>query len=283
MAADPGSARLLPSTNSRSTRSGPSRWMRSRRRRRDIPARRWGWRPSAIRCGPGSCATTPTAPTGPTAIASCCRSATHPCSFIRCCTFPACARSTLTAGIPASRRSASTISSTFGSSTPKTPGHPEYRVTTGVEATTGPLGQGCGNSVGMAIAERWLAAHFNRDGAILFDHDVYALCSDGDMMEGVASEAASLAGHLKLANLCWIYDNNHITIEGGTPLAFSESVAERFRGYGWNVLHVADANDLRRGRAGARDVPANRGCADPDRRRQRHRLGLAGRRHRQGA
>jgi transketolase len=126
----------------------------------------------------------------------------------------------------------------------KTPGHPEYRVTTGVEATTGPLGQGCGNSVGMALAERWLAARFNREGAILFDHDVYTLCSDGDMMEGVASEAASLAGHLKLSNLCWIYDNNHVTIEGGTPLAFSESVAERFRGYGWNVLHVADANDL---------------------------------------
>ncbi len=126
----------------------------------------------------------------------------------------------------------------------KTPGHPEYRVTTGVEATTGPLGQGCGNSVGMALAERWLAEHFNRDDAMLFDHDVYALCSDGDMMEGVASEAASLAGHLKLSNLCWIYDNNHITIEGGTPLAFSESVAERFRGYGWNVLHVTDANDL---------------------------------------
>ena len=126
----------------------------------------------------------------------------------------------------------------------KTPGHPEYRVTTGVEATTGPLGQGCGNSVGMALAARWLAARFNRDDAVLFDHDVYALCSDGDMMEGVASEAASLAGHLKLSNLCWIYDNNHVTIEGGTPLAFSESVSERFRGYGWNVLHVADANNL---------------------------------------
>jgi transketolase len=126
----------------------------------------------------------------------------------------------------------------------KTPGHPEYRLTTGVEATTGPLGQGCGNSVGMALAERWLAARFNRDDAILFDHDVYALCSDGDMMEGVASEAASLAGHLKLSNLCWIYDNNHVTIEGGTPLAFSENVAERFRGYGWKVLHVADAHDL---------------------------------------
>jgi transketolase len=126
----------------------------------------------------------------------------------------------------------------------RTPGHPEYRVTTGVEATTGPLGQGCANAVGMAIAERWLAARFNRGGAILFDHDVYALCSDGDMMEGVASEAASLAGHLKLSNLCWIYDNNHITIEGDTSLAFSESVAERFRGYGWKTLHVADANDL---------------------------------------
>ena len=126
----------------------------------------------------------------------------------------------------------------------RTPGHPEYRVTIGVEATTGPLGQGCANAVGMAIAERWLAAHFNRDGAILFDHDVYALCSDGDMMEGVASEAASLAGNLKLANLCWIYDSNRITIEGGTSLAFSESVPERFRSYGWNVLRVADANDL---------------------------------------
>lgn len=126
----------------------------------------------------------------------------------------------------------------------RTPGHPEYRVTTGVEATTGPLGQGCANAVGMAIAGRWLAAHFNRDGATLFDHDVYALCSDGDMMEGVASEAASLAGHLKLTNLCWIYDNNHITIEGDTSLAFSEAVAQRFLGYGWEVLHVGDANDL---------------------------------------
>ena len=126
----------------------------------------------------------------------------------------------------------------------RTPGHPEYRTTTGVEVTTGPLGQGCANAVGMAIAGRWLAAHFNRDGATLFDHDVYALCSDGDMMEGVASEAASLAGHLKLANLCWIYDNNGITIEGATSLAFGESVPERFRSYGWKVLHVRDANDL---------------------------------------
>jgi transketolase len=126
----------------------------------------------------------------------------------------------------------------------RTPGHPEYLITTGVEVTTGPLGQGCANAVGMAIAARWLGAHFNRGEAVLFDYDVYALCSDGDMMEGVTSEAASLAGHLGLANLCWIYDNNGITIEGGTALAFSESVPDRFRAYGWQVLHVADANDL---------------------------------------
>ncbi|WP_246848342.1 transketolase [Sphingomonas beigongshangi] len=126
----------------------------------------------------------------------------------------------------------------------KTPGHPEYRLTTGVETTTGPLGQGCGNSVGMAIAERWLAGHFNRDGFTLFDHDIYALCGDGDMMEGVSGEAASLAGHLKLANLCWIYDSNRISIEGHTDLAFTEDVAKRFDAYGWSVLRVDDANDI---------------------------------------
>lgn len=125
----------------------------------------------------------------------------------------------------------------------KTPGHPEYRMTTGVETTTGPLGQGCGNSVGMAIAERALAARYNRDGFDLFDHDVYVLCGDGDMMEGVSGEAASIAGHLKLSNLCWIYDSNHISIEGSTDLAFDEDVGQRFQAYGWNVLHVDDAND----------------------------------------
>ena len=123
------------------------------------------------------------------------------------------------------------------------PGHPEHGVTTGIETTTGPLGQGCGNSVGMAIASRWLSAHFNRPGFTLFDYKVYAFCSDGDMMEGVASESASLAGHLALGNLCWIYDNNRISIEGGTDLAFSEDVAARFRAYGWTVHHVNDAND----------------------------------------
>ena len=125
----------------------------------------------------------------------------------------------------------------------RTPGHPEYRWTSGVETTTGPLGQGVATSVGMAIAARWLAAHFNRPGYELFDYDVYALSGDGDMMEGVASEAASLAGHLQLSNLCWVYDNNKITIEGNTAWAFSEDVATRFLGYGWNVLRVGDAND----------------------------------------
>jgi transketolase len=123
------------------------------------------------------------------------------------------------------------------------PGHPEYRWTSGVETTTGPLGQGVATSVGMAIAAEWQAAHFNRPGYELFDYDVYALCGDGDMMEGITSEAASLAGHLGLANLCWVYDNNHISIEGSTSLAFSDDVATRFIGNGWNVTRVGDAND----------------------------------------
>lgn len=126
----------------------------------------------------------------------------------------------------------------------KTPGHPEYRMTTGVETTTGPLGQGCANSVGMAMAERWLAKRFNRDDQVLFDYNVYTLCGDGDMMEGISSEAASIAGHLKLDNLCWIYDNNTISIEGHTELAFSEDVIKRFQAYGWHTLHVTDANNL---------------------------------------
>jgi len=126
----------------------------------------------------------------------------------------------------------------------KCPGHPEYRWTSGVETTTGPLGQGLATSVGMAIAKRWMAAYFNKPDYELFNYNVYALCGDGDMMEGVSGEAASLAGHLQLSNLCWIYDNNHITIEGHTALAFTEDVATRFIGYGWNVTRVGDANDL---------------------------------------
>jgi transketolase len=124
------------------------------------------------------------------------------------------------------------------------PGHPEYRWTSGVETTTGPLGQGLATSVGMAIAAKWLTNSFNRPSFELFNYDVYALCGDGCMMEGISSEAASLAGHLALDNLCWIYDNNHITIEGHTALAYSDDVATRFIGYGWNVTRVGDANDL---------------------------------------
>src|SRR6266571_4889085 len=128
----------------------------------------------------------------------------------------------------------------------KAPGHPEYHWVSGVETTTGPLGQGVATSVGMAIAEKWLANHFNRPGFDIFDYNIYAVCGDGCLMEGVASEAASLAGHLGLDNLCWVYDNNHITIEGQTSLAFTEDVATRFLAYGWNVLRVGDANDLDR-------------------------------------
>jgi transketolase len=125
------------------------------------------------------------------------------------------------------------------------PGHPEYRLTSGIETTTGPLGQGYANSVGMAIAAKWQATRYNRPGFDLFTHHIYALGGDGCMMEGLSHEAASLAGHLKLDNLCWIYDNNGITIEGHTHLAFSEDIAKRFAAYGWNVTHVADANDCR--------------------------------------
>jgi transketolase len=125
-----------------------------------------------------------------------------------------------------------------------TPGHPEYGMTTGVETTTGPLGQGVGNSVGMAIAANWLAARYNRPGLEIFNYNIYSICSDGDMMEGVGSEAASLAGHLRLPNLCWIYDANSVTLDGPAAWSFNEDVGERFRAYDWNVLHVTDANDL---------------------------------------
>jgi transketolase len=123
------------------------------------------------------------------------------------------------------------------------PGHPEYHLTSGVEATTGPLGQGVSMSVGLAMAERWLGAHFNRPGYDIVDWRTYALCGDGCMMEGISSEAASLAGHLKLEKLCWIYDSNRVSIEGHTEIAFTEDVATRFLGFGWNVLHVRDANE----------------------------------------
>jgi transketolase len=128
----------------------------------------------------------------------------------------------------------------------KAPGHPEYHWVSGVETTSGPLGQGVATSVGMAIAQKWLANRYNQPGFDVFDYHIYAVCGDGCMMEGIASEAASLAGHLGLDNLCWVYDNNHITIEGNTRIAFTEDIAARFLGYGWNVLRVGDANDIER-------------------------------------
>ena len=126
----------------------------------------------------------------------------------------------------------------------KAPGHPEYHLVSGVETTTGPLGQGVATSVGMAIGQKWLANRFNKPGFDVFDYNIYTICGDGCLMEGIGSEAASLAGHLQLDNLCWIYDNNHITIEGNTRITFTEDVAVRFLAYGWNVLRVGDANDL---------------------------------------
>jgi len=128
----------------------------------------------------------------------------------------------------------------------KAPGHPEYHWVSGVEATTGPLGQGVATSVGMAIAQKWLANRYNKPGFEIFDYNIYVVCGDGCMMEGVSSEAASLAGHLGLDNLCWVYDNNHITIEGNTNITFTEDIAARFLAYGWNVLRVGDANDIDR-------------------------------------
>src|SRR6202049_4696330 len=126
----------------------------------------------------------------------------------------------------------------------KTPGHPEYHLTPGVETTTGPLGQGFGNGVGMAIAAKHMAARFDRDGSGLFDHQIFAITSDGDMMEGISSEAASIAGHLRLGNIVYLYDDNHITIDGHTEIAFSEDVCKRFEAYGWHTQAVEDANDL---------------------------------------
>src|SRR5215813_4265644 len=126
----------------------------------------------------------------------------------------------------------------------KAPGHPEYHWVSGVETTTGPLGQGVATSVGMGIAEKWLATRYNKPGFDVFNYNIYAVCGDGCLMEGVGSEAASLAGHLGLDNLCWIYDNNHITIEGNTNITFTEDVEARFLAYGWNVLSVHDANDV---------------------------------------
>ena len=157
----------------------------------------------------------------------------------------------------------------------KTPGHPEYHWVSGVETTTGPLGQGIATSVGMAIAQKWLASRYNKPEFDIFDYDIYAVCGDGCLMEGVGSEAASLAGHLALDNLCWIYDNNHITIEGNTRIAFTEDVAARFMGYHWNVLRVGDANDLELIEDALKTFRETQRPADPDHPRQPYRLRIA--------
>ena len=157
----------------------------------------------------------------------------------------------------------------------KAPGHPEYHWVSGVETTTGPLGQGIATSVGMAIARKWLASRYNKPGYEVFDYNIYAVCGDGCLMEGIGSEAASLAGHLGLDDLCWVYDNNHITIEGKTRITFTEDVAARFRAYGWNVLHVGDANDLRQIEDALAAFREHQGPAHPDHPGQPHRLRLS--------
>ena len=192
----------------------------------------------------------PADPPGPIATASSSRAAMPRCCCTRCCTWPACkAVERRIRSCTASRPSRSTTSSTSASSAAAARAIPNTAGRRGVETTTGPLGQGCGNSVGMAIAQKWLAPTYNRPGFELFDYNVYALCSDGDLMEGIASEAASLAGHLKLDNLCWIYDDNHITIEGETA-GLQRRRGHAVRRPGWNVLTFDDANDL--GAAGGR-------------------------------
>ena len=165
----------------------------------------------------------------------------------------------------------------------KTPGHPEYHMTAGVETTTGPLGQGVATSVGMASAGLWLAHHYNKPDYTLYDFDVYAVCGDGDMMEGVSSEAASLAAHLKLHNLCWIYDSNRITIDGSTEITFTEDTAARFRAYGWNVLEVMDANDTKAIAEALEPVQERTAPADVHRPPQPHRLRVVEAGHEQGA
>ena len=155
----------------------------------------------------------------------------------------------------------------------RTPGHPEHELTAGIETTTGPLGQGCANSVGMAIAQKWVAAHYGRPGfESLFEHRVYAICGDGCMMEGITSEAASLAGHLKLDNLVWLYDDNSITIDGKTSLAFTEDTYARFAAYGWHVVRVADGNDMPAVEAALAEAAATKNPADVHRRQDGHRL-----------
>ena len=209
-----------------------------------IRARRWQWLRLCIPSGMNSFASIRKTRSGPIAIALSFRSGT-----LRCCLYSLLHLTGVKAVNP-KYETLGQLSVTlddirhFRQLDSKCPGHPEYRWTSGVETTTGPLGQGVATSVGMAIAGRWMGSYFNRPGFDMIDYNVYALAGDGCMMEGVSQEAASLAGHLRISNLCWIYDNNRITIEGHTDLTFSDDVATRFISYGWNVLRIGDANDL---------------------------------------
>ena len=200
--------------------------------------------PVAYTLGIECSATTRRLPTGRPAIASCSPAATPRCCSTRCFTWPVCEAWTRMAMSLTSQRSRWTICRTSASCTAPVPGIPEFGEAAGIETTTGPLGQGVATSVGMAIAAQWYAARYNRPGFDLFGYDVYALCSDGDLMEGVACEAASLAGHLQLSNLCWIYDDNSITIEGNTDWRSARTSRKRFKGLGWNTVKVKDANDM---------------------------------------
>ena len=211
--------------------------------------------PRPMCSGMNSCATTRPGRSGRIATASCSPVAMPRCCSIRCCTWPASSNWTPTAARPANWPCRWTIFAASASLTAAARAILSTDTPAAWRPPPGRSGQGIGNSVGMAIASRWLAAHYNRPGFELFDFNVYAFCSDGDMMEGIGGEAASIAGHLKLSNLCWIYDDNTITIEGHTSLAFSEDVATRFAGYGWNVVCVADANDLDGPARAWNDVP----------------------------
>ena len=264
------------STSSPSTRSARSRSTRSRRRTRGTPGRRWRWRRSPTCSGSASCASTPRSRSGPTATASCSRPATPRCCSTRCCTSPAC--EAVDPDYEIEGRESVTLDDikSFRQLDSKAAGHPEYRWTSGVETTTGPLGQGIATSVGMAVAAKWQAAHFNRPGFELFDFDTYAIAGDGCLMEGVSHEAASFAGHQRLDNLCWIYDNNHITIDGHTEITYDDDVAGPLHGLRLERDHgSATPTTSAQITARVRDLQGDRGPPDADHRRQPHRLRLA--------
>ena len=285
MAAKADNARAATSTSSASTRSGRSRSTRSRRRTRAIPGRRWRWRPSPTCSGSASCASTPPTRSGPTATASCSRTGTPRCCSTRCSTWPASRRS-----IPTTRWSAIPSVSLddikrFRQLDSQCPGHPEYRWTSGVETTTGPLGQGIATSVGMAIASKWQAARFNRDGFELFDFDVYAIAGDGCLMEGVSHEAASIAGHQKPRQpLLDLRQQPHHDRRPHRASPTRTTSRPASRATAGTSTRVGDANDLELLTKAFEAFQRGAEPPDADHRRLPHRLRLAAQgRHRRGA